>query len=163
VEKSQVAEIREAASPQAIEQVRALFHEYWSAFGFTPCFQGFNAEVATLPGRYGPPRGRLLLAIVNGEPAGCAALRPFDEARCEMKRMYVRPAFRGMGVGKALMEALISEARTIGYREILCDTIPQTMSEALAMYERFGFTRTGPYAEDPTPAAVYLRLVIPRA
>ena len=139
------------------DQVRELFREYWASFGFSPCFQGFEAEVADLPGAYAPPGGALVLALVEGQAAGCAALRRFDAQRCEAKRLYVRPRFRGLGMGRALLDWVIAEARTIGYREMVGDTIPQ-MAVALAMYDRAGFERTGPYAEAPTPGAIYLRL-----
>jgi putative acetyltransferase len=139
------------------DQVRELFREYWTSFGFSPCFQGFEAEVAGLPGVYAPPGGALVLALIDGHAAGCAALRRFDALRCEAKRLYVRPQFRGQGVGRALLDWVIAEARTMGYREMVGDTIPQ-MAVALAMYDRAGFERTGPYAEAPTPGAIYLRL-----
>ena len=139
------------------EQVRELFREYWASFGFSPCFQGFEAEVAGLPGAYAPPGGALVLALVEGEAAGCAALRRFDAQRGEAKRLYVRPQFRGLGLGSALLAWVIAQARAMGYREMVGDTIPQ-MAVALAMYDRAGFERTGPYAEAPTPGAIYLRL-----
>jgi carbonic anhydrase len=137
--------------------VRTLFDEYWNSFGFTPCFQNFSAELAGLPGAYSPPLGRLALSLIEGQPAGCAALKPFDPGRCEFKRLYVRPAFRGRGVGQALLDWLIAEARAAGYTEILGDTMP-VMEQALRMYDRAGFERTGPYGADPTPGAIFLRL-----
>ena len=139
------------------ELVRELFHEYWSSFGFSPCFQDFASEVAGLPGAYAPPDGALVLALIDGRAAGCAALRRFDAQHGEAKRLYVRPAFRGCGVGRALLDWVIAEARAMGYRELVGDTIPQ-MAVALAMYDRAGFERTGPYAAAPTPGAIYLRL-----
>jgi GNAT superfamily N-acetyltransferase len=139
------------------DQVRELFREYWTSFGFSPCFQGFETEVAGLPGAYAPPGGALVLALIDGHAAGCAALRRFDAQRAEAKRLYVRPQFRGQGVGRALLDWVIAEARTMGYREMVGDSIPQ-MAVALAMYDRAGFERTGPYAEAPTPGAIYLRL-----
>jgi putative acetyltransferase len=149
--------IRQAVSAYALTSVRELFQEYWTSFGFTPCFQNFDSELAALPGKYAPPRGRLLLATVNGQPAGCVALRPFDPTRGEVKRLYVRPQFRGSGLGKALMNALAAEARVIGYSELIADTIPQVMATALAMYERLGFERIAPYS-DETPEAQHIRL-----
>jgi len=146
-------------TPEQWEQVRELFREYWASFDLSPCFQNFGAELGGLPGDYAPPRGTLGLALVNGEAAGCAALRPFDERRAEFKRLFVRPAFRGHGAGRALMEWVIAEARRLGYVEIVADTLPQ-MSDALAMYDRHGFERTGPYAEVPTPEAIYLRFTL---
>jgi carbonic anhydrase len=140
-----------------LEAVRTLFEEYWASFGFTPCFQNFGDELAGLPGEYVPPAGRLALALVDGVPAGCVALRRFDAARCEAKRLWVRPAFRGQGIGRALIDWVIAEARLAGYREMVGDTMP-AMSQALAMYDRYGFERTGPYSENPTPGAIFLRL-----
>jgi len=145
------------ASAEHLPAVRQLFEEYWESFGFTPCFQNFAAEVAGLPGYYVPPAGRLALLIGDGQAAGCIALRPVDPIRAEAKRLYVRPAFRGRGAGEALMQWLIAEARAAGYRELVGDTMP-VMQNALAMYERRGFERTGPYAPDPTPGAIYIRL-----
>jgi GNAT superfamily N-acetyltransferase len=152
-----VIQIHEAASQEALESVRALFQEYWTSFGFTPCFQNFDVELTALPGKYAPPHGRLLLATVNGEPAGCVALRRFDQTRGEVKRLYVRPQFRGSGLGTALMNALAAEARVIGYSELIADTIPKAMATALAMYERLGFERIAPYS-DETPEAQHIRL-----
>jgi len=140
-----------------VGQVRELFEEYWRSFGFTPCFQGFAGEVAGLPGDYVPPGGRLGLATIDGQAAGCAALRRFDERRCEAKRLYVRPQFRGRGLGQRLLEWVIAEARAAGYGEIVGDTMP-VMTTALAMYDRAGFERTGPYSDHPTEGAIYLRL-----
>jgi len=140
-----------------LQQVRMLFEEYWTSFGFTPCFQGFGEEVASLPGQYAPPDGCLALATIDGESAGCAALRRLDQDRCEFKRLYVRPQFRGCGVGRALLAWVIAEARNAGYREIVGDTMP-VMERALEMYHRTGFERTEPYAASPTPGAVFLRL-----
>ena len=140
-----------------LDQVRMLFEEYWTSFGFNPCFQNFSTELAALPGAYAPPRGRLAVALIDGQPAGCGALKPFDGSRCEFKRLYVRPAFRGAGLGQALLDWLIAEARAAGYQEVLGDTMP-VMEAALRMYDRMGFERTAPYAADPTAGAIFLRL-----
>lgn len=145
------------ANEEQVGQVRELFREYWKSFGFTPCFQNFAAEVEGLPGKYAPPGGRLALATIKGAPAGCVALRPIDRERCEAKRLYVRPPYRGSGVGRALLDWVIAEARGAGYREMLGDTMP-AMARALEMYERMGFERSGPYTDEPTPGAIYLRL-----
>lgn len=118
--------------------VRTLLEEYWNSFGFTPCFQNFGAELAGLPGAYAPPTGRLALVRVNGEPAGCVALRRIDDCRAEPKRLYVRPGYRGLGLGRALLEWVMNEARTAGYIELSGDTMPQ-MREALALYRQMGF------------------------
>ena len=137
--------------------VKALFQEYWDSFGFTPCFQNFDSEMAALPGKYEPPQGRLALALVGGEPAGCIALRPIDAMRCEAKRLYVKPRFRSQGIGKALLDWVIAEARSAGYTEMVGDTMP-VMERAISMYERIGFERTEPYANDATAGAIYIRL-----
>jgi GNAT superfamily N-acetyltransferase len=152
-------EIVSAATPEDLAILRRLFEEYWQSFGFTPCFQNFAAEVAGLPGHYAPPAGRLALAFEDGEAGGCIAIRPLDHSRAEVKRLYVRPWFRGRGVGLALLQWIVGEARTAGYREMLGDTMP-VMQQALAMYDRFGFERTGPYTPEPTPGAIYIRLVL---
>jgi len=145
------------ASDANLSSVKALFQEYWNSFSFTPCFQNFDAELATLPGRYQPPQGRLALALVGGEPGGCIALRPVDATRCEAKRLYVRPQFRGAGIGKALLEWVIAEARAAGYTEMVGDTLP-AMERAIAMYERMGFERTGAYEMEATQGTIYIRL-----
>ena len=152
-----MTEIVTIERPEDLATVRALFEEYWASFGFTPCFQNFGEELAALPGEYAPPGGRLAMALVEGIPAGCIALKRFDDTRCEMKRLYVRPQFRGSGVGRALLDWLIAQARGAGYREIVADTMP-VMRGALQMYDRYGFDRTGPYAPEPTPDAIFLRL-----
>jgi GNAT superfamily N-acetyltransferase len=150
-------EIVAVESAEQLAQVRALFEEYWRSFGFTPCFQDFGVEVAGLPGAYAPPDGRLALAMVDGEPAGCGALKRLDGSRCEAKRLFVRPQFRGLGIGRAMLHWAIGEARVLGYSELVGDTMP-VMQQALAMYERMGFERTGPYSEKPTPGAIFIRM-----
>jgi putative acetyltransferase len=151
--------IRAANPAHDLDAVRELFEEYWQSFGFTPCFQGFADEVAGLPGKYTPPQGRLALAVDGEKVAGCGALRPVDGSRVEVKRLYVRPEFRGRGLGPALLEYLINEAKSAGYLEMVGDTMP-VMTDALALYKRRGFELTGPYAQEPTPGAVYIRLAL---
>jgi len=148
--------VRAALSPAEVQAVRELFEEYWTAFGFTPCFQNFSSEVEGLPGAYAPPGGRLGLAWVDGQVAGCIALRPKGAGRGEAKRLYVRPQYRGCGVGRALMEWMIGESRDIGYGEIVGDTLP-VMANALTMYEAMGFERMSPDPDGP-PDAIYIRL-----
>lgn len=143
-------------SAEDLASVRMLLEEYWNSFGFTPCFQNFSDEVAGLPGAYVPPGGRLVLAVVDGEPAGCIALRRLDDHRAEVKRLYVRPAFRGIGLGRALLERMMAEARAAGYSEMVGDTMP-VMHEALALYDRMGFERREPYSTQPTEGAIYIR------
>jgi len=139
------------------QQVRELFGEYWRSFGFSPCFQGFAAEVAGLPGAYGPPSGTLVMALVDGKPTGCAAIRRFDGQRAEAKRLFVKPEFRGAGVGRALLKWVIAATRQMGYQEIVGDTIPE-MAVALAMYDRSGFERTTPHTANPAPGLIFLSL-----
>ncbi len=149
-------EIVSAVPADCLNSIKELFQEYWDSFGFTPCFQNFDSELASLPGKYEPPQGRLALALVDSEPAGCVALRPIDARRCEAKRLYVRPKFRGQGIGIALLKWVIAEARSAGYSEIVADTMP-VMERAIAMYDAVGFERTGPYVEDATAGAIYVR------
>jgi len=140
-----------------VDEVRTLFEEYWASFGFTPCFQNFSRELAGLPGDYAPPGGRLALGLIDGQTAGCVALRRYDAQRCEAKRLFVRLRFCGRGAGRALLAWVIVEARGAGYREMIGDTLP-VMARALEMYDRAGFERTAPYSSEPTPGAIYLRL-----
>jgi len=140
--ENSVARITPVQDAAALKAVRGLFEEYWKSFGFTPCFQNFGEELAGLPGAYAPPTGRLALASIDGAPAGCIALRRIDASRAEPKRLYVRPAFRGRGLGRALLEWVMNEARAAGYRELVGDTMP-VMREALALYDRMGFERPG--------------------
>jgi putative acetyltransferase len=149
-------EIVEASQAGLIGEARALFSEYWTSFGFTPCFQDFGEELAGLPGRYAPPDGRLLIALVDGAPAGCVALRRLDASRAEGKRLWVRPAFRRHGIGRALLERLRLEAIAAGYREIAGDTLP-VMGEALGLYERLGFERQEGIAGEGNPHPIQLR------
>ncbi|HXA49949.1 MAG TPA: GNAT family N-acetyltransferase [Candidatus Acidoferrum sp.] len=149
----------EACTEGEVAKARELFEEYWNSFGFTPCFQGFAEEVASLPGKYAAPGGTLGLLLMEGEVAGCVALRRFDETRGEFKRLYVRPAYRGMGLGRVLLDWVIGRARELGYRKLVADTMPQ-MEKALAMYDQAGFARTEAYAADPTPGAVYLEMTL---
>jgi putative acetyltransferase len=131
-------QIAQVEAADALDAVRALFQEYWDSFGFTPCFQNFGEELAGLPGAYAPPSGRLALAKVDEQPAGCIAFRRMDSTRAEPKRLYVRPAFRGHGIGRKLLEWVMNEARLAGYSELVGDTMP-AMGGALALYERMRF------------------------
>lgn len=150
-------EIVDATSEQQLEQVRQLFREYWHAFGFDPSFQDFARELEQLPGAYAGPGGRIALAMAGGEPAGCIALRPLDAGECEMKRLYVRNAFRGHGIGLALVQWIVAQARKAGYTRMYADTMP-TMQRALEMYEAIGFKRSGAYSANATAGAIYLSL-----
>lgn len=147
-----------AESPTQIATVRDLFLEYANSLGFSLCFQSFDRELAGLPGDYSPPRGRLLLAEWDGAPAGCVALHPLDSEICEMKRLYLRPHYRGKGLGRTLVQRVIGEAREIGYRRMRLDTVEPRMKDAVALYRRFGFNEIPPYRENPIAGAMYLEL-----
>jgi len=150
--------IIQAASPAQLTQVRDLFLDYAKSLGFSLCFQNFDQELATLPGHYAPPKGRLLLAEYDGQFAGCAALRELEEDICEMKRLYLRPEFRGKGLGRAIAEHLIAEARQIGYTRMRLDTVEPVMQDAVAMYRRLGFREIPPYCKNPIAGALYMEL-----
>jgi putative acetyltransferase len=152
--------LRQAESPAEIAQTRELFLEYADSLGFSLCFQGFDQELTGLPGDYAPPDGRLLLAEYRGQPAGCVALHKLDSGICEMKRLYLRPQLRGRGVGRALAEAVIAEARAIGYRKMRLDTVEPVMPNAVAMYRRLGFVEIEPYRANPIAGALYMELVL---
>lgn len=149
-----------AESPQQIAQARELFLEYAQSLGFSLCFQNFDKELAGLPGDYAPPRGRLLLAEFEGQLAGCAALHPLQSEICEMKRLYLRPHFRGKGLGRVLTERIIVEAREIGYKRMRLDTVEPVMKDAVAMYRRLGFREIAPYCTNPVEGAMYMELEV---
>jgi putative acetyltransferase len=140
--------------------VRELFLEYADSLGFSLCFQGFDQELAGLPGKYAPPQGRLLLAELLGKPAGCVALHPLQPEIAEMKRLYVRREFRGKGVGIGLMNTILREAKKIGYQRLRLDTIQPLMSDAIAMYRRFGFYEIAPYRPNPIAGTLYMELAL---
>lgn len=148
-------EIDQATQPDDIAIVRELLREYERVLGVDLCFQGFAQELANLPGDYAPPRGTLLLARDGDAVAGCIALRPVDDRDCEMKRLYVRDAFRAAGLGRRLVERLIAEAHAIGYRRMVLDTLP-TMIAAQRLYETFGFTDIAPYRHNPIGGTRFL-------
>jgi ribosomal protein S18 acetylase RimI-like enzyme len=154
-----VIQIRPVITPSDIVEARLLFQEYGASLGFDLCFQGFDAELQGLPGDYAPPRGTLLLAMQppDDRPLGCIALRPLEAGICEMKRLYVRPEARGLGVGRRLVEAVLAEARLRGYSRMRLDTVP-SMRAAISLYESLGFRDIPPYRENPVPGTRWLEV-----
>jgi carbonic anhydrase len=151
-----------ADSEAKISQARNLFREYAATLGVGVCLGDYDRELATLPGRYAPPEGRLVLAIEQSgenteEVIGCAALRKFEEGTCELKRLYVRPQFRGQGVARELVQDLIAQAKSIGYRRVVLDTLP-SMREAHRLYEALGFHKIDAYQKDPIPGSLFFEL-----
>jgi putative acetyltransferase len=147
-----------AESPEQIAQARELFLEYANSLGFSLCFQSFDQELAALPGDYAPPNGRLLLVTSNGDPAGCVALHKLESDTCEMKRLYVRPPYRGKGLGRQLAEKIITEARQLKYKKLRLDTVEPVMKTAVAMYRQLGFHEIPSYRQNPIAGALYMEL-----
>ena len=155
--------LSQATSDADVQQARLLFEEYAASLGLSLCFQNFDQELAELPGGYAAPDGRLFLARENDQVAGCVALRKIGDGTagnevCEMKRLYVRPAFRGLGLGRILTEAVIAAAREIGYRRMRLDTLPGKMDQAIAMYRSLGFKNIEPYYHNPVADAEFMEL-----
>lgn len=150
-------EICQADSAPRIALARALFEEYAAGLGIDLCFQGFAEELARLPGFYAAPRGRLLLALAGGAAAGCVAVRPLQEGLCEMKRLYVNPRFRGLGLGRRLAERIVEEARAIGYQRMRLDTLP-SMQGAIRLYTALGFCPCAAYYPTPLLHTVFMEL-----
>lgn len=144
-----------SAGDADLEAIRGLLREYVAWLGVDLSFQGFEEELAELPGEYAPPAGRLLVAESDGEPAGCVALRRIDAEICEMKRLYVAERFRGSGLGRRLAEAIVEEARGMGYRRMRLDTLPQ-MGSAHRLYESMGFREIEPYRFNPIAGTRFL-------
>jgi len=151
-------EIIPASSPQQISEVKSLFLEYADWLGFSFCFQGFEEELATLPGKYAPPQGRLYLVVIDHKSAGCIGIRKIAERICEMKRLYVKPEARGLGIGKKLVELVINDAKNIGYKKMRLDTIAEKMKEAQKLYKSSGFYEIQPYYYNPIEGVVYMEL-----
>ena len=162
MEAAAALRIDEARAAGDIATARRLFEEYAASLGMNLCFQGFEEELATLPGSYAPPDGRLLLARQKNAIAGCVALRRLEQQVCEMKRLYVRPAFRGRGVGRILAEAVTREAKIAGYHRMRLDTLP-TMVSALALYRQLGFREIPPYRSNPVEGTFFLELQLDRS
>ena len=149
----------QASSQEYLGHARNLFTEYSSSLDIDLCFQNFDKELAELPGDYAPPDGRLLLAIHDSQIAGCAALRKISDGMCELKRMYVRPQFRGKGIAKTMARRLIEDARTIGYTRMRLDTLPP-MKEAIELYRSLGFKDIEPYRYNPVEGAIFMELLL---
>jgi putative acetyltransferase len=145
-------------SAEEIQETRRLIEEYAAWLGVDLCFQNFDKELADLPGDYVPPSGRLFLAVENDQVAGCVAIRKIAADMCEMKRLYVRPAFRGHGLGRTLTEKIIEAAREIGYARVRLDTLPRRMAPAIAMYRSLGFKTIEPYYDNPIEGVAFLEL-----
>jgi len=156
-------DVRLARSPADVLAIRDLFIDYQQDLGIDLCFQGFQDELRLLPGDYAEPGGALLMATVDGAPAGCCALRPLPGSdhldACEMKRLFVRRAFRGFGLGRQLVERTLVQARLAGYANMLLDTLSD-MEAARALYQEFGFVEIAPYYHNPIPGAHYLKVAL---
>jgi GNAT superfamily N-acetyltransferase len=153
-----LTEIVCAHSIEDIESARSLFREYAAWLEIDLCFQNFEKELSELPGDYAPPDGRLLLAFVNNALAGCIALRKIGEGVCEMKRLFVRPEFRGQGLGRGLVAAIIRSAKQIGYKRMRLDTLPPKMNDAIGLYQSLGFEEIEPYYQNPVSGAIFMEL-----
>jgi ribosomal protein S18 acetylase RimI-like enzyme len=154
--------VRRAETPEDFALARALFREYGDSLGFDLSFQDFDREVESLPGSYAEPDGCILVAESEGAAAGCVAVRPFADGVCEMKRLYVRPSYRGRGAGYTLAAAALREARARGYRRMRLDTVPG-MDAAIALYRALGFHAIEPYRPNPIPGALYMECDLAQA
>jgi GNAT superfamily N-acetyltransferase len=151
-------DIHQAETRAQVAQAKELFLEYAQSLGFSLCFQNFDKELAELPGDYAPPDGRLLLVESEAQLAGCVALHKMAAEICEMKRLYLRPQFRGKGLGRVLAETIIAEARRIGYKQMRLDTVEPVMKDAVGMYRRLGFVEIAAYRPNPMPGTLYMEL-----
>lgn len=151
-------EIIQAETPAQIEEVRRLFREYEAWLGVDLCFQNFENELANLPDKYAKSDGRLFLITAKNQTAGCIALRKIADGVCEMKRLYVREKFRGLGLGKMLIEKLIEEAQITGYKKMWLDTLPDKMPSAVKLYKFYGFCEIPPYYDSPHRETLFMEL-----
>jgi ribosomal protein S18 acetylase RimI-like enzyme len=151
--------IDQVKTEEALLELKELLVEYMESLGVEKCFQNFEQELSNLPGNYRPPDGRLLIALIDGSTAGCIALRKLESGVCEMKRLYVRPQFRGLQAGRALAEAVVAEAREIGYLRMRLDTLP-SMKSAQALYQSMGFKEISPYQPSEIEGTRFLELVL---
>ncbi len=159
-ERKEKFNIVEAETVDQIAESQILFREYKTTLDLDLCFPSFEAEIVGLPGKYGPPDGRLYLIVSDGRSAGCVALRKLDEDICEMKRLYVRGEFRGRGLGVELIAKAITAARSIGYRAMRLDTYPPKMGKAVSLYESHGFYQIDPYYDNPTSKTIFMELIL---
>jgi putative acetyltransferase len=150
--------IRQAENEADISAAREIFREYEAWLGLDLCFQGFEDELKNLPGKYSPPQGRLHLASLGDEVAGCIALRPLEPGICEMKRLFVRDNFRGERVGQQLIDGVLTAAREIGYERMRLDTFPPKMGKAVQLYRAYGFNEIEPYYDNPNPGVLFMEL-----
>lgn len=150
--------VYQAETETDVDTARTIFREYEAWLGLDLCFQGFEDELKNLPGKYSQPRGRLYLAADGDTVAGCIALRPLESSVCEMKRLFVRDEFRGMQIGKLLIDRLIEDARKIGYESMRLDTFPPKMGKAVRLYESYGFREIAPYYDNPNEGVLFMEL-----
>ncbi|MCC6452732.1 MAG: GNAT family N-acetyltransferase [Acidobacteria bacterium] len=153
-------EFVDAEDAASFEDARKIFREYEKWLGLDLCFQGFEEELRTLPGKYAPPDGRLILAYKDGELAGGIALRKIGDGICEMKRLFLRENARGSGIGRLLVEKIVEEARIIGYEKMRLDTFPPKMGKAVKLYESHGFYEIPPYYENPYDGVLYMEKLL---
>ena len=146
-----------ATDQKVAGDARQLFREYEAWLGLDLCFQGFENELAELPGKYVKPGGRLYVAYADGGPAGCVAFRPFDEETAEMKRLFVRPGFQGLGIGRKLVELVLEDSRRSGYYGIVLDTYPAKMGTAIELYTKLGFREISPYYANPHAGVLFMK------
>lgn len=151
-------EIFEVNSPELIEETRLLFKEYEKWLDVSLCFQGFEEELRSLPGKYAPPDGRLYIVKYDNKFSGCIALRKLENGICEMKRLYLREELRGKGIGRKLVEKIINDAKEIGYEKMRLDTIKEKMPNAVDMYERYGFVKIERYYDNPNQHTLFMEL-----